>query len=178
MYNRASWPSLALALNWAKRGDGRLIVAISDPFRGRKPDGGYSNQSDAYFSNTCLDFPVSTLATYKSLAARLRSAAPHFRSAAYNDLPCLYWPVAPQRTPAKASGAGAPPIVVVGSTYDPATPYAWAKSLADQLESAVLITRKGDGHTAYGESKCIGKAVDAYLLELKVPKDGLTCKSD
>ena len=178
MYRRDFWPSLAVALAWAKRGDGRLIVAISDPFRGRKPDGGYSNQSDAYFANTCLDFPAADLATYKSLAKTFRSVAPHFRAAAFNDLPCLYWPVPPQRTPAKVTGAGAPPIVVVGSTLDPATPYAWAKSLASQLESGVLITRKGDGHTAYGESKCVDKAVDGYLLALTVPKNGLTCKTD
>jgi len=175
MYNRSAWPSLALALKWAKKGDGRLIVAISDPFRGRKPDGGYSNQSDAYFSNTCLDFPVKDLAAYRALDKELRKIAPHFRAAAYNDLPCLYWPVPPERTPAPAKGIGAPPIVVVGSTGDPATPYAWAKALAKQLESGVLITRRGDGHTAYAVSSCIAKAVDAYLLSLKVPKDGLVC---
>jgi pimeloyl-ACP methyl ester carboxylesterase len=176
MYNRSSWPSLALALHWAKKGDGRLIVAISDPFRGRKPDGAYSNMSDAYFSNTCLDFPVSTLAAYRALDQELRRVAPHFRAAAYNDLPCLYWPVPPERKPAPASGAGAPPIVVVGSTRDPATPYAWSKALASQLQSGVLITRKGDGHTAYAVSSCIAKSVDAYLLELTVPKDGLVCQ--
>ena len=83
----------------------------------------YSNQSDAYFSNTCLDFPVSTdIATYSKMAGAFRKSAPHFRAAAFNDLPCAFWSVAPQRKPAQASGAGAPPIVVVGSTGDPATP--------------------------------------------------------
>lgn len=178
MYRRDAWPVLGKALDRAQRGDGRSLVALADPFRGRKPDGGYSNQTDAYFANTCLDFPVADLPTYQSLATRLRKDAPHFRAAAYNDLPCLYWPVPPQRTPARVSGAGAPPIVIVGTTHDPATPYAWAKSVARQLESAVLVTRKGDGHTAYGESRCVDRAVDAYLLELTVPRDGLTCKSD
>jgi pimeloyl-ACP methyl ester carboxylesterase len=177
MYNRSYWPSLALALNWAKAGDGRLIVAISDPFRGRDPDGGYSNMSDAYFSNTCLDFPVSTaIGPYNTMAKKFRTIAPHFRAAAYNDLPCAFWPVPSQRKPAPAKGTGAPPIVVVGSTGDPATPYAWSKSLAKQLESAVLVTRRGDGHTGYSFSKCVQKAVDAYLVDLKTPKDGLVCK--
>ena len=177
MYNRAAWPSLALALAAAKAGDGRYIVAISDPFRGRDPDGGYSNWSDAYFSNTCLDFPSSTdIATYTKMATAFRKSAPHFRAAAFNDLPCAFWSVAPQRKPAPALGAGAPPIVVVGSTGDPATPYAWSKSLAKQLETAVLVTRRGDGHTAYGFSSCVKKAVNAYLIDLKVPKDGLVCK--
>ena len=177
MYDRGSWPSLAFALYAAKNGDGRYLVAISDPFRGRKPDGEYSNQSDAYFSNTCLDFPVSTdVAGFQDLADTLRSVAPHFRAAAYNDLPCLFWPVPPQRTPAVATGHGAPPIVVVGSTGDPATPYAWAKALSTQLESAVLVTRRGDGHTGYAFSTCVQKAVDTYLLDGTAPKDGLVCK--
>ena len=110
------------------------------------------------------------------MAKTFRSVAPHFRAAAYNDLPCAFWSVPPERTPTPATGIGAPPVVVVGSTGDPATPYAWAKSLAKQLESAVLVTRKGDGHTGYSFSKCVQKAVDAYLLELTAPKDGLVCK--
>lgn len=177
MYDKAAWPSLALALKMAKRGDGRYLVAISDPFRGRKPNGSYSNMMDAYFSNTCLDFPTSTdPASFAQRAAAFKSFAPHFRAAAYNDLICAFWSVPAQRTPAPASGAGAPPIVVVGSTGDPATPYAWSQALASQLESGLLVTRKGDGHTAYFFSSCVRKAVDAYLLDLKPPKDGLTCK--
>jgi pimeloyl-ACP methyl ester carboxylesterase len=176
MYNQASWPALEAGLELAKRGDGSLLILLADPFRGRKPNGTYSNQSDAYYSNTCLDFPVSTnVATFKKLADTFRKVAPRFRAAAYNDLPCAFWSVAPQRVPAAAKGAGAPPIVVVGSTGDPATPYAWAKSLAKQLESGVLVTRKGEGHTAFLVSSCVKKAVDAYFLELAVPKKGLAC---
>ena len=178
MYNKASWAALESGLALAKRGDGSLLILLADPFRGRKPNGTYSNQSDAYFSNTCLDFPVSTdVSTYTKLAATFRKVAPRFQAAAYNDLPCAFWSIPAQRTPAPASGAGAPPIVVVGSTGDPATPYAWAKSLAKQLESAVLVTRKGEGHTGYLLSTCIRKSLDPYLLELTVPKDGLVCKS-
>ena len=177
MYNKASWPALEAGLALAKRGDGSLLILLADPFRGRKPNGTYSNQSDAYFSNTCLDFPVSTdVATYTKLADTFRKIAPRFRAAAYNDLPCAFWSVPPERTPAPASGVGAPPIVVVGSTGDPATPYAWAKSLAKQLESGVLVTRKGEGHTAFLVNSCIRKSVDAYLLGLTVPKKGLVCK--
>ena len=177
MYNQASWPALEAGLALAKKGDGSLLILLADPFRGRKPNGTYSNQSDAYYSNTCLDFPVSTdITTYTKLADTFRKVAPRFRAAAYNDLPCAFWSVAPQRTPAPASGAGAPPIVVVGSTGDPATPYAWAKSLAKQLESAVLVTRRGEGHTAFLVNNCIKRSVNAYLLDLTVPKDGLVCK--
>ena len=176
LYNPASYRSLELALALAKAGDGRLLVLLSDPFRGRKPSGAYSNQNDAYYSNTCLDFPVSTdLADYKALAETLRKVAPRFRGAAYNDLACAYWSVPAERTPAPATGTGAPPIVVIGSTGDPATPYQWARNLASQLESGTLITRQGEGHTGYFFSTCVQKATDAYLLEGTVPKKDLVC---
>jgi hypothetical protein len=176
MYSKASWPALEAGLALAKRGDGSILILLADPFRGRKANGTYSNMSDAYYANTCLDFPTSTdIATYTKLASTLRKVAPRFRAVAFNDLPCAFWSVPSQRTPAPASGAGAPPIVVVGSTGDTATPYAWAKSLAKQLESAVLVTRKGEGHTSFLVNNCVKKALDGYLLELTVPKDGLVC---
>ncbi len=176
MYSKASWPGLEAGLALAKRGDGSILILLADPFRGRKANGTYSNMSDAYYSNTCLDFPSSTdVSTYTKLAATLRKVAPRFRAVAFNDLPCAFWSVPSQRTPAPASGAGAPPIVVVGSTGDTATPYGWAKALAKQLESAVLVTRKGEGHTSFLVNNCVKKALNAYLLDLKVPKDGLVC---
>lgn len=177
MYSTESWPTLAGALELAQRGDGSLLLLISDPFRGRKSNGSYSNQHDAYTANTCLDFPAPTdIADYTGWAEALKKDAPHFaQQVAYNDLPCAYWPVAAQREPGPVEAIGAPAILVVGSTGDPATPYAWAESLADQLESGTLITRRGDGHTAYLASRCIQEAVDAYLLELTVPKKPLTC---
>jgi len=73
-------------------------------------------------------------------------------------------------------GTGAAPILVVGTTGDPATPYAWAEALASQLESGVLLTYEGEGHTAYLRSvPCIDDAIDAYLIEGKVPEDGKRC---
>jgi TAP-like protein len=74
------------------------------------------------------------------------------------------------------SGAGAQPIVIVGTTGDPATPYAWAQALAKELRSAVLVTHEGEGHTAYLTNSCVEAAVDAYLVALTVPKDGSVCR--
>jgi hypothetical protein len=79
------------------------------------------------------------------------------------------------RRPPLASGA--PPIVVIGTTGDPATPYKWAKAMAKQIDSAVLLTREGEGHTAYGSSQCINDAVNTYLLDLTVPAKGTSCPS-
>jgi pimeloyl-ACP methyl ester carboxylesterase len=177
MYSKEYWPLLATALALAKAGDGSILLALSDPFRGRKPNGAYSNMQDAYVANTCLDYPAPTdVATYTHWAEDLEAKAPHFaQMVAYNDLICAFWPVPAQGQPHVVSAPDAPPIVIVGSTGDPATPFAWSQALNSQLESSVLITRKGEGHTSYAESDCVQKAVNAYLLTLKVPKAGLTC---
>jgi pimeloyl-ACP methyl ester carboxylesterase len=177
LYSKAAWPTLAQALELAHHGDGSIMLLISDPYRGRKPNGSYSNEHDAYTGNTCLDFPAPTdVATYSAWAKGFEASAPDFaRMIAYNDLPCAFWPVPAQRTPKPASAPGAPPIVVVGSTGDPATPYAWAVALAKQLDSGVLVTRNGEGHTGYEFSDCVKAAVDTYLLDLTAPKAGLTC---
>jgi pimeloyl-ACP methyl ester carboxylesterase len=177
LYSESFWPILATALADAKDGDGSLMLVISDPYRGRKSNGSYSNLQDAYVGNTCLDFPApSDVDVFTGWAADLEATAPHFAEfVAYNDLICAFWAVPPQGMPHAVTAEGAPPIVVVGTTGDPATPYAWSVSLADQLESGVLITREGEGHTGYGDSLCVQDAVDEYLLELTVPEDGHTC---
>jgi hypothetical protein len=174
LYSQESWPVLANSLALAKRGDGSLMLAIADPYQGRKPNGSYSNQHDAYTANTCLDFTAPTdVATYTDWAHKLEASAPHFAQLiAYNDLACAFWPVPPERIPATVSGAGAPPIVVVGTTGDPATPYAWAQALAKELTSAVLVTHEGEGHTAYLTDSCVQRAVNEYLLGLTAPKAG------
>ena len=74
------------------------------------------------------------------------------------------------------TAAGAPPIVVIGTTGDPATPYAWAEALAEDLDSGVLVTHEAESHTAYLTSSCVQRAVNEYLLGLTVPKAGLTCQ--
>ncbi len=75
-----------------------------------------------------------------------------------------------------SAAAGAAPIVVVGTTRDPATPYEWAVSLAEQLESGVLVSRDGDGHTGYNSgNECVDVAVEDYLVDGTVPEDGLSC---
>jgi hypothetical protein len=76
-------------------------------------------------------------------------------------------------------GAGAPPILVVGTTGDPATPYAWAQALSKELATGVLLTYEGEGHTAYLRSTaCIDNAVEAYLIDGKVPADGTRCSGN
>ncbi len=177
LYVREAWPALAGALALAELGDGSLFLLLADPYNGRRPHGGYSNLIDANTAVVCLDFPgPRAVEPYEKLATTLARMAPRFGSLlAYTDVDCAFWPVAPDRVPAPITAPGAPPVVVVGTTGDPATPYDWAVALADQLDSGVLVTFKGEGHTAYAQSTCVDKAVNAYLLKLAVPKDGLIC---
>ncbi|HLS40626.1 MAG TPA: alpha/beta hydrolase, partial [Ornithinicoccus sp.] len=89
---------------------------------------------------------------------------------------CEHWPVEAAETLEDYDAAGAGPILVIGTTRDPATPYEWAEGLAEVLDSGVLLTYDGDGHTAYGRSNdCVDDAVHAYLLKGVVPEDGTTC---
>ena len=110
-------------------------------------------------------------------AARYAAAAPtlgYYLS--FGGVACADWPYPHTGAPAPISADGAPPILVVGTTNDPATPYIWAEHLASQLSSGVLLTYEGEGHTAYGRSNdCIEGTVDAYLVEGIVPADGKRC---
>ncbi|HKG57145.1 MAG TPA: alpha/beta hydrolase, partial [Candidatus Limnocylindrales bacterium] len=150
---------------------------MSDPLNGRDRNGSYRNQIDAYAANTCADYPApDDVADYTKLADAIRRDAPHFADfAAYNDLVCAFWPVPSLRAPHAVTAAGAPPIVVIGTTADPATPYAWAVSLAHELSSGVLVEHRGEGHTSFGTSLCVERVVEAYLVDLTVPTDGLSC---
>jgi hypothetical protein len=133
---------------------------------------------DAYTANICLDYPASTVvADYTGLARSLRSHAPRFAAlVAYEDLACAFWPTPSTGRPAPVHATGAPPIVVVGSTGDPATPYGWSVALAKQLETGVLVTRRGEGHTAFGTSDCVRRLLTTYLVEVKPPRNGTVCR--
>lgn len=126
----------------------------------------------------CLDYPVQGDNTsWEENAKAVNEASPTFGSQLlYPDAYCQGWGHTSSRKREKITASGAAPILVVGTTGDPATPYAWSESLADQLESGQLMTWKGDGHTAYGRSNdCVKKAVDTYLLNGTMPDKGLTC---
>ncbi len=172
LYSSASWPTLASALAAAERGDGGPLLALSDSYLSRGPEG-YANTNEANLAVNCVDRPwPRERAPYVALAERVAADAPRFGPAiVLSGLACASWPVPPQGAPARVAGEGAPPVVVVGTTGDPATPYAWSVALAGQLRSGVLLTVQGQGHTAYrtGASPCLVDAVDAYLVEGRAP---------
>lgn len=180
LYDDDTWPYLSEALAQAKKGDGSDLLYLADLYADRGDSGAYgSNLLEAFQAINCLDYPaLQTDEEMKDQADRLAEVAPVFGPRmAYGDLLCSQWPYPAVRTPEPIKAAGAAPILVVGTTGDPATPYAWAKELAKQLDSAVLLTYEGEGHTAYTRgSQCIDEAVDAYLLEGTMPKEGTRCR--
>ena len=171
------WPDLRLALQELNDGDGSTMLALADELAGRNPNGTWTNELEANTAVNCIDRPnPTTVAAYAAAAARAARLAPDFGAAnVWGSLVCAYWPVKPVTHPHAVRAAGAPPILVVGTTRDPATPYTWAQALAHQLASGHLLTFVGDGHTAYLRSGCIDRQVDTYLLTLRVPAAGTTC---
>jgi pimeloyl-ACP methyl ester carboxylesterase len=176
LYSKAEWPDLAISLSLASRGMGAGLLALFDFYFQRRGDGSFANVLEANMAVNCLDQPWPSPDVLRHDAAAAAQAAPDFGVAyLYGGLTCSLWPVPATGRPHTIRAAGSPPILVVGSTGDPATPYAGAQSLARQLASGVLLTRVGDGHTAYRSSACIRAAVDAYLIDLTVPATGTSC---
>ncbi|WP_347338510.1 alpha/beta hydrolase [Cellulomonas sp. WB94] len=180
LYSSSYWTYLTAALTTAlQSGDGSGLLSLADTYYERSPDGTYANNStEAFWSIGCVDDqPSADPADMAASAAAIQAAAPtvgYFF--AYGAVICAKWPV-PEVGPLDSYAAeGAAPILVVGTTNDPATPYAWAESLSKLLSSGVLLTYKGEGHTAYGVANdCLNGAVDAYLLDGTVPADGTRC---
>ena len=180
MYDEGSWEQLREALTSAtKENDGSGLLVLSDGYYERDADGAYSNLMFANAAVNCLDLPASfdTPDEVSRALPEFEKASPVFgRGLAWAALNCAYWPVHATGEPHRIEAKGAAPIVVVGTTRDPATPYRWARALAGQLSSARLLTYEGDGHTAYGRgSSCINRTINAYLLRGTPPKDGKRC---
>ncbi|CAM5528754.1 hypothetical protein SALBM217S_07347 [Streptomyces griseoloalbus] len=151
MYDEAAWQRLREALTSAmKESDGAGLLVLSDSYYERDAGGAYSNLMSANAAVNCLDLPPA----FES-PDDVRAALPDFEKAspvfgeglAWAALNCAYWPVRATGEAQRIEAKGAAPIVVVGTTRDPATPYRWAKGLAAQLSSARLLTYDGDGHT-------------------------------
>jgi pimeloyl-ACP methyl ester carboxylesterase len=179
LYSHSYWSTLRSGLNAALQGDGSVLLELADILTDRRPNGTFGNLNEANMAVNCLDRPLpKTLSTYQRDAQAWAAQAPHFGALiAFGDLACAYWRVPPSGRPGPLTAKGAPPILVIGTTRDPATPYAWAKALASQLTSGVLLSYNGDGHTVYGDgaSSCVDRIGNAYLINLTVPVDGSRC---
>lgn len=177
LYSQDFWPYLGQAIDQLRHGDATLILLLADLYADRDERGRYrSNQFDAFNAINCADEAEHpSVEEIRQLQTQWRSQYPMFGpSLATGMLTCALWPGNPDPYPT-GPATGAPAIVVVGTTSDPATPYESTQKLADMLGVGVVVTWEGEGHTAYSESRCIQQAVDNYLIDLVVPEDGLTC---
>jgi hypothetical protein len=178
LYNKDYWSILDTALKAAFAGDGSTLMSLSDAYVGRGADGYVDNKLEALYAVNCLDhddaIPSSQVEQY---VPRFEKASPTFGAIfAFSLSSCAEWPIHTGRLPAEIHATGAAPIMVVGTTRDPATPLEWAESLADQLDSGVLVRRDGDGHTGYyAGNRCVDSAVESYLVSGKVPNGTVDC---
>jgi pimeloyl-ACP methyl ester carboxylesterase len=181
LYNKGNWSFLGQALATGDAGNGTLLRVLTDAFYGRNPDGTFDPLSDRYFNLGALEqnYPRD-IGTYLDAGDHSWGLFDHFYwNHGYTELAWGLYPVDPQDEydgPFRASRSG-PTVLVVGTTYDPATPYRGSVRLVRDLGNARLLTMRGDGHTAYGgNSACIDEAVDAYLEDGAVPASGTTCR--
>ena len=178
LYNRDYWFLLSAALKMGLDGRGDSLLQLADLYSSRGPNGFTDNSAEAIFAINCLDDPTSIpFGQVESQYAEFETASPTFgRTFAWSLTGCRGSQVRTSEETLEIDGAGAAPILVVGTTRDPATPLRWAEALADQLESGVLLRRDGDGHTAYNSgNECVDETIEAYLLEGTVPKDPTDC---
>ncbi|MFD5369040.1 alpha/beta hydrolase [Streptomyces sp. NPDC127103] len=179
MYDEGAWPQLREALTQAIGGEGSGLLALADSYYEREADGTYANLMFANAAVNCLDLPAAYRGPADAAKAvpSFEKASPVFgRGLAWAALNCTSWPTPPTGGPHRITAEGAAPILVVGTTRDPATPYKWARSLAGQLSSGTLLTYEGDGHTAYGRgSDCVDTAINTYLLDGTPPAEGKRC---
>lgn len=180
MYDQGMWGFLTPALRDAFAGDGTRLFEFSKQYARRNEKGVYTeNIMQVINAVNCLDRGtlVRTEEQRAKLVKEFTAKAPTWgRLMANGSVTCESWPVPKSGRVAPVKAEGSPPIVVIGTTRDPATPYRWSQQLAEQLANGRLISFDGDGHTAYMRSNnCVDKAVDAYLIDGKVPEQNLRC---
>ncbi|MFD7877313.1 alpha/beta hydrolase [Streptomyces sp. NPDC059766] len=180
LYSKDFWEYLTEGLQDAYDGDGRILMLLSDAMNGRSTDGDYSNIIPANVAINCADDKPRYTADYvQGKLPEFRAASPLFGDfLAWGMLNCTDWAVAGAAEHPDVHAPGAAPILVVGNTGDPATPYEGARRMVDALGKGVGVelTYNGQGHGAYdSKNKCVQSAVNGYLLRGKVPAAGTVC---
>jgi pimeloyl-ACP methyl ester carboxylesterase len=182
LYSETDWQYLSMAFDEAfNQGTGSIFLQLAGFYLGRDEDGRYQdNSTSAYTAISCLDDPKEepwTIDDIRAFRKLTQQSSPTFGWWFAAGVGCDGWPWSAHEIVDDLSPSGAAgPIVVVGTTGDPATPLAWAESLAERMPTASLLVYEGEGHTAYGRSNsCIIDAVDAYFVDGTVPDSGKMC---
>jgi pimeloyl-ACP methyl ester carboxylesterase len=179
LYVKQYWDNLSAGLKQAMNdGRGSVLLGLADIYTSRGPDSYSDNSMEALYAVNCLDHDdyIQTK-DVPAHFAEFEKASPTFgRAFAFSLSTCANWPIKSGQHTVALHAAGAPPIVVVGTTRDPATPLAWAQALASELDSGRLITRDGDGHTGFQRgNSCVDDAVEDWLIKATVPAENLKC---
>ena len=182
LYSRSAWPVLGQALHDAAlENDGKYLQALNDAFTGRRDDGTFNNFQEAIGVITCADRPEPrvSFAEYQAAYARLTTEFPFF-GAILAGFPIGCDPRLPTPEPGETLGdvraTTAPPILVLGTTHDPATPYVGALDLRDRLRGARVLTIDDTQHGGYAQgNRCVDDYVDDYLLHRRLSPRGARC---
>lgn len=179
LYSKQLWQPLNQGLTELGRGSGNALLLLADLYDGRGEDGRYANTIDAFTAVRCVDDPrLTDRAVVREADQRQRQAAPFLddgRSPSSALDTCAFWPVPSEGQPHAPVVSGLPPVLVVSTTNDPATPYRAGVELAKDLGGR-LLTNEGEGHTAFLQGKkCIDDAGVAYLVDLTLPPDPTRC---
>jgi pimeloyl-ACP methyl ester carboxylesterase len=177
LYTTADWQPLTLSLTAAMNRNPAGLLTLSDQIDGRQSNGSYDNLIESNTAINCVDRPsLGPISAYAAAAVAGAKDGPTFGEfIGWGNVACADWPVAPELAPGPISPAGSPPIMVIGTLRDPATPYRWAQALAKEANGP-LLTYDGDGHTAFLQSSCVDAAVKTFLVSLTNPTPGTTCK--
>lgn len=179
LYSPDSWEYLNVMLKDVMAGDAANAFSFADQYNGREADGSYmDNSTEAFMAYNCRDYTYDDdPSTMEKQADEIDDVAPVFGPyMGYGDIGCANWPFTDGAERSEIHAEGADPVLVVGTTGDPATPYHWAENLAKQLDSGQLVTYEGEGHTAYNKgSQCVNDVVDDYLIDGTVPDKDPQC---
>ena len=180
MYSPDLWKRLTTGLTELAKGHGDTLLKLSDAYMDRDDQGHYSNANDALTAINCVDHPpITDHATVVDQDRQVREAAPFLSYGSFTgDAPldnCAFWPVPPTSQPHQVSAPGLPPVLVVSTTNDPATPYQAGVELAKELGGG-LLTYTGTQHTvAFEGDACVDRYAVAYLVDLKLPPADAKC---
>jgi pimeloyl-ACP methyl ester carboxylesterase len=168
-YGEEHWPDLWHAVDEGLDGDLSGVAAMAESFTSLVAYAPFAIVS-------CLDSPhPEGPETWRRDARRAARVSPRFGAVLANELlPCAYWPES-RGQPHEVRAPGTPPILVLGSTGDVATPFEQARRVARELEDGVLLTIDQVGHVALGASDCAAEVATRYLVDLAVPAPGTRC---
>ncbi|WP_232247612.1 alpha/beta hydrolase [Kitasatospora azatica] len=181
-----AWRELRSALSSAiRQGSGDRLLAAADAYNGRDKNGHYTASDDAQTAIGCADAasPTPSAARVQQVLGELKQQAPLLnRDTTAEDVQgagCADWPFQTTEQPHTVRAEGSAPILVIGTTGDPATPYQSAVNLAKGFANATLLTRQGEGHAAFGSgNSCVDSALDGYLVSGTVPAANTSCAQE